>query len=80
MGMLDETDNRARPHQGSAQLMHRLLEVSPSLTVCGHIHEQRGKRFKYFDLMGRERRIANVSMCDRNYTIRGARVQTFDLE
>lgn len=78
LGLLDgSADGKER--YGCAALMHRLLEIGPQLTICGHIHEQRGKRMRYFDLQGRPRKIANVSIMDASYSERGGKVQVFDL-
>lgn len=34
--------SRTRPHVGCVDLLHRLEKVRPKLTVCGHVHEDRG--------------------------------------
>jgi Icc-related predicted phosphoesterase len=76
-GLLDTCSNGDRA--GCAALMHRMLEIGPVLTLCGHIHEERGKRLRYYDLRGRERRIGNVSIMDREYSAKGGRAQVFDI-
>lgn len=76
LGLLDECANG---RVGCAALMHRLLEVGPALTLCGHIHEQRGKRMRYFDLQGRERRIGNCSIMDSEYNPKGGRAGVFEI-
>lgn len=75
-GLLDECDNG---RQGSAHLMHWLLTHGPALTLCGHIHEARGKRERYYDIRGRECRIGNVSIMNESYSPKGGRVQVFDI-
>lgn len=72
-------DSCGSGHAGCAQLAHRILEIGPRVTFCGHVHEQRGKRLTYFDLQGRVRRIINCSiMCER-YSPKGGKVQTYEL-
>lgn len=77
-GFLDSEGGQGR-RLGCAHLMHRMIEVGPRLTLCGHIHEERGRRARWFDRYGRENRIGNVSICDVNYSERGAKVQTFEV-
>lgn len=76
LGLLDYTDDGPR---GCSRLMHRMLEVGPAVTFVGHIHEERGRRERYFDLMGRQRKIINTCICDRNYSERNGKVQVYDL-
>lgn len=76
LGLLDSVD---RKREGCSRLMHRMLEVGPALTICGHIHEERSKRARYFDLKGMERKIVNASICDERYNPSGSRVQVVDL-
>lgn len=75
-GILDTVD---RGHVGCANLMKWMIDHGPALTICGHVHERRGKRARYFDGRGVIRRIGNVSICDENYSPKGAKVQVFEL-
>lgn len=77
LGFLDECDNG---RAGCADLTHKIIDVAPRLVLCGHIHEQRGKRAWMWNTKGTQTRVINVSICDENYQARGARVQTYDLE
>lgn len=76
LGLLDSVGSR---REGSSHLMRWMLTHGPRLTLCGHIHEQRGKRLRYFDVAGNQRKIVNVSICDENYREAGAKVQVVDL-
>lgn len=76
LGFLDKVDS---DHAGCAMLAKKIIEVAPPLVLCGHIHEVRGQRQSMWNSQGRQTRLINVSICDRNYSPRGAKVQTFDL-
>ena len=75
LGFLDQCDNG---NVGCAMLAKKVIEVAPRVVFCGHIHECRGQRASMWNALGKETRIINVSICDRNYTPKGAKVQTYD--
>ncbi len=60
---------------GCPNLMHRLLEISPQLVLAGHIHEERGRSLKYFNMHGDECKIVNTSLMDPQYQIKGMRIR-----
>lgn len=64
---------------GCAQLSKWIIDNAPSHVLCGHIHECRGQRAWMWNGIGKQTRIVNVSVCDRNYSAAGAKVQVIDL-
>jgi len=80
MGFLDRVprDSGKVENVGCAMLAKKIIEVAPAAVMCGHIHEERGNRASMWNCTTKPTRLINVSLCDRNYTVRGARVQTYD--
>jgi Icc-related predicted phosphoesterase len=76
MGFLDQVDGE---NQGCAMLTKKIIEVAPRIVMCGHIHEARGKRAFMWNSTGKETRVINVCICDRDYSERGAKIQTYGL-
>jgi len=62
---------------GCAELACKIVEVAPKLVLCGHIHEARGRREEMWNIKGQQTRLVNVSICDREYNEKGAKVQTW---
>lgn len=77
MGFLDSVRSE---RVGCAMLTKRIIEVAPTLVLCGHIHEQRGRREWMWNARGELTRLVNASLCDENYSVRGAKVQTYEID
>lgn len=77
LGFLDQVGSR---HTGCAQLTASIINNGPSYVLCGHIHEQRGNRISIYNSYGWKTKLVNVSMCDRNYSVKGAKVQTIEID
>ena len=76
LGFLDLVPDR-KENTGCAMLAKKIIEVAPSHVICGHIHEARGQRAWMWNSKGFQTRIINASICDRNYSPKGANVQQF---
>ncbi len=76
MGFLDDCPNG---RVGCAELAKKIIEVCPKLVLCGHVHEARGQRAWMWNERGEQTRLINVSLCDADYSVKGAKVQTYDL-
>lgn len=78
-GFLDKVPEGGKiRHTGCAMLAKKIIEVAPAVVMCGHIHEERGNRDSMWNHTAKPTRLINVSLCDRNYSVRGAKVQTYD--
>lgn len=64
---------------GCAELASKIVEVAPRIVLCGHIHESRGERDKMWNSKGRQTKLINVSICDRNYSEKGGKVATCEI-
>lgn len=78
-GTLDLASSSIHGHVGCSALFHRIVEVGPQVVLCGHVHEQRGRRQAMLDLWGNKIRAINTCLLDRSYSEKGGKVQTFEV-
>lgn len=79
MGFLDLVPERME-NVGCAMLASKIVEVSPKVVMCGHIHEARGQRAWMWNREGFATRVINVSLCDRDYSVKGGKVATYEIQ
>lgn len=79
LGILDGSAS-GQDHFGSADLMKRVLDVGPDVIMCGHAHEARGKRQRYYVIGGKRGTAVNVSICDTGYSEKGSKIQMVEME
>lgn len=76
-GLLDQ--NSHGEHCGCGTVSRIMHDTMPKFSVHGHIHEARGQRTRVYAANGRQIRVMNCSIMDRNYSPKGGKPQVFDV-